>query len=107
MPAGPGARPARRRGGGWLGSCAGLLALAYNIDAAARGLLEGGGWRAPDPEVLPTGRELVRDYLAPLAAHPAIAPHVILGATVEAVTRAGIDKVTSGGRDCAVRGPLA
>ena len=72
---------------------------AYNIDAAARSLLEAGGWLAPDPEALPTGHELVRDYLAPLAAHPAIAPHVVLGATVEAVTRAGIDKVTSVGRE--------
>ena len=27
----------------------------YNIDAAARGLLEAIGWRAPDPEALPTG----------------------------------------------------
>ena len=72
---------------------------AYNIDAAARGLLEAGGWLAPDPEALPTGHELVRDYLAPLAAHPAIAPHVVFGATVEAVTRAGFDKVTSVGRE--------
>ena len=81
---------------------------AYNIDAAARSLLEDGGWQAPDPEALPTGHELVRDYLAPLAAHPAIAPHVILGATVEAVTRAGTrqgDVGRAGGS--AVRGPLA
>ena len=41
----------------------------------------------------------MRDYLAPLAAHPAIAPHVVFGATVEAVTRAGFDKVTSVGRE--------
>jgi thioredoxin reductase len=72
---------------------------AYNIDAAARSLLEGGGWQAPDPEALPTGHAVVRDYLAPLAAHPAIAPHLVAGATVEAVTRAGIDKVTSSGRE--------
>jgi cation diffusion facilitator CzcD-associated flavoprotein CzcO len=71
----------------------------YNIDVAARSLLEGGGWQAPDPESLPTGHELVRDYLAPLAAHPAIAPHVVFGATVEALTRAGIDKMASAGRE--------
>ena len=47
---------------------------SYNIDAAARDLLAAIGWRAPDPEALPTGRDLVREYLAPLAAHPAIAP---------------------------------
>ena len=71
----------------------------YNIDAAAQALLETTDWRAPDPDALPTGRELSRDYLAPLAAHPAIAPHVIFGATVEAVTRAGLDKVASTGRE--------
>jgi thioredoxin reductase len=71
----------------------------YNVDAAARALLEATDWRAPDPKALPTGRELVGDYLAPLAAHPAIAPHAIFGATVEAVTRAGLDKVASTGRD--------
>jgi thioredoxin reductase len=74
---------------------------AYNVDAAARSLLEDGGWQAPDSQALPTGHELVRDYLAPLAAHPAIEPHVVIGATAEAVTRAGIDKVTSLGREAA------
>jgi cation diffusion facilitator CzcD-associated flavoprotein CzcO len=72
---------------------------SYNTDAAARALLEAAGWRAPDPGALPTGRELVRDYLAPLAAHPALAPHVVYGAWVEAVTRAGLDKMASSGRD--------
>ncbi len=40
-------------------------------------------------------------YLDPLAAHPAIAPHIVFGATVDAVTRAGHDKVASAGRDAA------
>lgn len=71
---------------------------SYNIDPAARDLLEATGWLEPDLAGLPTGRELVRDYLAPLAAHPAIAPHVLFGATVEAVTRGGLDKITSAGR---------
>src|SRR5829696_8842669 len=43
----------------------------YDIDPAARALLEAAGWSAPDPERLPTGGELIDDYLAPLAAHPA------------------------------------
>ena len=72
---------------------------SYNIDAAAQALLEETDWRAPDPEALPTGHELVRDYIAPLAAHPAIAPNVIFGATVEAVTRAGLNKSVSVGRE--------
>ena len=71
----------------------------YNIDAAGRKLLEMNGWHAPDPRGLPTGRELVRDYLAPLAAHPAIASHIVFGATVDAVTRKRLDKVASTGRE--------
>jgi len=72
---------------------------AFNIDSAARALLEATDWQAPDPDALPTGGELVRDYLAPLAAHPALAPHLVFGATVEAVSRLGLDKVSSTGRD--------
>jgi thioredoxin reductase len=70
----------------------------YMVDPAARRLLESYGWRAPDGEALPTGAELVRDYLAPLAALPAMAPHVRYGHRVTAVTRLGFDKVKSGGR---------
>nr|MBA3325099.1 FAD-dependent oxidoreductase [Paracoccaceae bacterium] len=71
---------------------------SFNIDAAARALLEPTGWRSPDPAALPTGAEIVRDYLGPLAAHPAIAPHLVLGARVEGVTRRGLDKLGSAGR---------
>jgi hypothetical protein len=44
---------------------------------------------------------MIRDYLAPLAAHPAIAPHLRLGAEVLAVTRQGRSKLASEGRDSA------
>ena len=70
----------------------------YNIDAAARSLLEQSGWRGPDDAALPTGSEIVRDYLAPLAALPQIAPHLKLGAAVTAITRQGHDKVSDEGR---------
>lgn len=73
----------------------------YNVDAEARALLEENGWTAPDPDHLPTGAELIRDYLAPLAAHPAIAPNLRLGADVLAVTRKGHSKLSSEGRDAA------
>ncbi|MEV0430926.1 FAD-dependent oxidoreductase [Micromonospora sp. NPDC050495] len=71
----------------------------YNTDAAARRLLSAAGWTAPDPEALPTGAELVDDYLIPLSAHPAIAPHLRLRSRVEAISRAGIDRVRTVGRD--------
>ncbi|MBT1004455.1 NAD(P)-binding protein [Paenarthrobacter sp. DKR-5] len=70
----------------------------YNIDAAARRLLEAAGWQAPRPTALPYGRELVEDYLAPLAALPVIAGALRTGARVAAVTRQGMDKTQSLGR---------
>ncbi|MEU0484655.1 FAD-dependent oxidoreductase, partial [Streptosporangium sp. NPDC006013] len=71
----------------------------YNVDAATRRLLQAEGWAAPDPEWLPTGAELIDDYLAPLAKHPAIAPNVRFGAAVTAISRLGYDRVRSIGRE--------
>ena len=71
----------------------------YNIDAAARQLLQRTAWREPAAQVLPTGGEIVRDYLAPLAAVPEIASNLKLGATVTAITRQGHDKVSNQGRE--------
>lgn len=70
----------------------------YNLDAAARRLLEATGWSMPDAEAYPTGNELVDAYLAPLAAHPAIAPHVRYGERVVAVSRDGLDKMKDADR---------
>ncbi|MFH1804139.1 MAG: NAD(P)-binding domain-containing protein [Pseudomonadota bacterium] len=58
------------------------------IDRAARKLLGTTGWQGPDEDLLPTGAEIVTDYLEPLATHPAIAPHIRYGRAVMAVTRA-------------------
>ncbi|MFB4284048.1 FAD-dependent oxidoreductase [Nonomuraea sp. MTCD27] len=69
----------------------------YNIDATARRLLEADGWSAPDPEWLPTGAELIDDYLAPLA--KLFADKVRLGARVSAISRLGYDRVRTGGRE--------
>lgn len=71
----------------------------YNIDPAARRLLESTGWQEPDPEVLPTGRELVEAYVRPLAETPRLAPRVRTDRRVLGVTRVGMDKVRSLGRD--------
>ncbi|AZV20905.1 NAD(P)-binding domain-containing protein [Mesorhizobium sp. M7A.F.Ce.TU.012.03.2.1] len=70
----------------------------YNIDTAARALLDRSGWTAPDSQRLPTGGEIVRDYLAPLSRLPAIAANLKLGAEVTAITRQGHDKVANDGR---------
>ena len=71
----------------------------FNIDPAARALLDATGWNGPDPDVLPTGGELISGYLAPLAAHPRIAPHLRFGAGVTAIGRQGYDKVRTAGRE--------
>ncbi len=71
----------------------------YDVDAAARSLLEAAGWEAPEDTELPTGGEIVERYLQPLADLPQIAPHLHLGATVTSITRQGIDKVSNAGRD--------
>ena len=71
----------------------------YVVDDAARRLLEVTGWSMPDPDRDPTGRELIDHYLLPLAAHPAIAPNLHCDARVVSVTRRGMDRVPSKGRD--------
>jgi thioredoxin reductase len=71
----------------------------FNTDVAGRTLLEAEGWTAPDPDALPTGADLITKYLAPLAAHASIAPHLRFGAAVVAIARSGTDKVRTAGRD--------
>jgi len=73
----------------------------YNVDPVAGALLRASGWKEPDPDVLPTGGEIVADYLNPLAALPQIAPHLRLGTRVVAVARAGYDKMKTTGREAA------
>jgi cation diffusion facilitator CzcD-associated flavoprotein CzcO len=70
------------------------------IDPASRRLLEAaGGWDAPsDESAVPTGRELVDRYLAPLANLEALRPHIRYGARVTAVTREGMDRTRTAGR---------
>jgi thioredoxin reductase len=71
----------------------------YNIDKAARRLLQAHGWNAPADEGLPTAGELVDDYLVPLAETPEIAANLLLGQRVVGITRAGFDKVKTKGRE--------
>jgi cation diffusion facilitator CzcD-associated flavoprotein CzcO len=71
----------------------------YCVDTAARELLESSAWTHPAMEAIPTGTELVRDYLEPLAALPAMAGHIRLNSRVAAVTRKACDKVRTQGRE--------
>src|SRR5690349_3554027 len=58
----------------------------FNVDRAAERLLKQADWVMPDPDIDPTGQQLIDSYLAPLAALPTIAPHIRYGARVTAVT---------------------
>lgn len=71
------------------------------IDPASRRLLEAdGAWTGPTDEgAAPTGRQLVEEYLVPLAGHELIRDHLVLGARVVAVTREGMDRTRTAGRE--------
>ncbi|HEY3484488.1 MAG TPA: FAD-dependent oxidoreductase [Ilumatobacteraceae bacterium] len=71
---------------------------SYNIDPAARRLLESNGWIAPDPDEHPTGGELIEHYLEPLALLPEISRGLRTNRLVTSITRAGTDKVTTESR---------
>jgi thioredoxin reductase len=71
----------------------------HNVDPAAQRLLERQGWKAPRADRLPTGGEIVRDYLLPLSQTPEMAAIVETGAKVTAIGRRGIDKIGSTGRE--------
>lgn len=73
----------------------------YNVDKAARALLEQRGWKHPSPEELPTAGDLVRSYLEPLAQHTDIAAHLHFNHRVIAITRASVDKVKTASRETA------
>src|SRR5271169_2487350 len=64
----------------------------YCVDPAATKLLERRGWRMRSSDAFPTGDELVRDYIEPLAALPEFAGVIETGSRVSAISRLGIDK---------------
>ena len=72
----------------------------YLVDGAAEKLLAPTGWVRPDGDDPPTGGEIVDRYLEPLAA--ALHPHVRTGTRVVAVSRLGMDKARSSGREQAL-----
>lgn len=70
------------------------------VDPASRRLLEDAGWSMPaDEGRAPTGHELVDEYLAPLAGLDAIRTRIRYGTRVVAVSREGMDRTRSAGRE--------
>lgn len=71
----------------------------YDVADAAARLLGKTGWRAPDPDLLPTGDDLYRFYLKPLVETPALAAAIETGTRVATISRLAIDKALSQGRE--------
>ncbi|HET6900807.1 MAG TPA: NAD(P)-binding domain-containing protein, partial [Vicinamibacteria bacterium] len=71
----------------------------HNVDPASAALLAASGWKRPPDAELPTGNDLVDRYLRPLADLPAIRPHLRLGTRVRSVSRLGMDRTKTSGRD--------
>jgi len=70
----------------------------YNVDEAARELLATEGVAAPSGGYLPTGEEIVVQYLEPLSRVPAIAAGLRLGSEVTGIARLGHDLMSNEGR---------
>ena len=70
----------------------------YLVEPACERLLKAGTWSAPDPTGLPTGLELVHQYLEPLAELPAIRANLRTRHRVLNVTRLGYDRMKDGDR---------
>jgi hypothetical protein len=69
----------------------------YIVDDTAEKLLAPTGWTRPESDTPPTGADIVARYLQPLAS--ALGDRVVTGAAVVAVSRDGLDKAHSLGRD--------
>ncbi len=71
----------------------------YCVDKIATKMLEREGWLMPPDAALPTGDEIVRGYLEPLASLPSLAAAIETGARISAISRMGVDKVVSRDRE--------
>ncbi|MBJ8055478.1 NAD(P)-binding domain-containing protein [Bacillus cereus] len=71
----------------------------YNIDKEASSLLEQNGWESPDLKGLPTGKEIVEQYLQPLAELPEIKSSVSLNTKVLSIGRKNTDKMKTANRE--------
>lgn len=71
----------------------------YNIDKAARQLLNETAWKSPDDEGLPTGEELYTQYFRPLSELESINRYIHLNSKVISISRMNMDKMRTDGRE--------
>ncbi len=72
-----------------------------NIDEASRELLARHHWKEPGLNRIPTGKELIEEYLFPLSQTKEIKPFIRLGSKVISITRKRISKLRNPGRESA------
>ncbi|HEY5964431.1 MAG TPA: NAD(P)-binding domain-containing protein [Xanthobacteraceae bacterium] len=72
---------------------------SLNADRAAKALLKRHGWQEPHGDTMPTGGDLYEAYLRPLADTPEMRAVIETKATVKAISRQGIGKVVTRGRE--------
>ena len=71
----------------------------YTLDKVSVAMLEAAGWRSPDLDAIPTGGDIISQYLRPLADLPAVRSELRLNTRVTAVSRYRADKLKDAGRD--------
>lgn len=70
----------------------------YVTDKAVVELLEANGWTHPNKTHLPTGQEIVEEYLEPAALMPELKQHITYNAEVIAISKRGLSKSSSHAR---------
>lgn len=70
----------------------------FNINKAAKALLNASGWEEPNLDTLPTGHELIDLYLKPLSELVQIKPNIKLNAKVVGISRQFNDKMKTKSR---------
>ena len=71
----------------------------YNMDDAAKALLLKHGVELPESGNLPLGKEIATDYLQPLGELPEMKPFIHLKSKVIHISRKGLSKVKTAGRE--------
>jgi thioredoxin reductase len=71
----------------------------YDVDSAAKAILERYGWTMPNENDYPTGHDFTSHYLEPLAATSELAPHIRVNTRVVNVARQNHDLMKDGARE--------
>lgn len=71
----------------------------YNVDKVAKSILEKSNWTHPELEKLPTGKELVEQYLEPLSKLSEIQPYIQLNTKVLSIGKKDTDKMKTQNRE--------